>query len=475
MTAGAFSNPAYESLAQLVSARTGLRFAPDRRDHTEVAIRRAMARSEVADVDRYLALVEVGGRLFDDLVAELTVGETYFFRDPQHFEFLRHEALPALGRRRGGGHVLRVWSAGCASGEEPYSLAILLEETGSSEQASVLGTDISRAALARASEAVYGAWSLRGVDEALVRRYFRPAGNRYVLDDRIRHRVTFGSLNLMRDPFPCSNAGGDLDVVLCRNVLIYFEPEAVRWVARRLFESLAEGGWLVTGPSDPPLGELAPYESVVTPAGVFYRRGGRQGALSAGNVRGHGTVVVSPAPLENRLGPKRCEPAADRDSVRGDVAGVAASGLDRLAAAQAPGDQLQALEVTAGPEGGPAAAADRVRALADENSVSEAARSAEEAIVHHPLSAELHLLYALLLVELGRDEEAAVAARRAVYLDRSQGTAHLVLGSILRRRGDPVGAWRCVRNARQLLGGPPGPSVPPGGAEETGVTSEATP
>lgn len=454
----AFSKPAYEALARLVSARTGLRFAADRHDHTEVAIRRAMARSEVVDVDRYLALVEVGGRLFDDLVAELTVGETYFFRDPQHFEFLRHEALPALGRRRGGDHVLRVWSAGCASGEEPYSLAILLEEIGSTERASVVGTDISRAALARASEAVYGAWSLRGVDEALVRRYFQRAGTRYVLDDRIRHRVTFRYLNLMRDPFPCSNARGDLDVVLCRNVLIYFEPEAVRWVARRLFESLAEGGWLLTGPSDPPLGELAPYESVVTPGGVFYRRGGRQGAGSAGEVRRPVMVPVSSAPLEKAPGTER-----------------SASALDRLAAAQVPGDRTQAVEVTAGPEADPAAAADRVRALADGNSIPEAARVAEEAIARHPLSAELHLLYALLLVELGRDEEAAVAARRAVYLDRSQGTAHLVLGSILRRRGDPAAAWRCLRNARQLLGGGgPAAPVPPGGAEETAVTSEAT-
>ncbi len=470
MTPRAFSNPAYEALTRLVSARTGLRFDPNRRGDTEASIRRAMARADASGAGRYLALVEVGALVFDDLVAELTVGETYFFRDPQHFEFLRHEALPDVERRRGPAHVLRAWSAGCASGEEPYSLAILLEETGWAERASILGTDISRARLAKASEAIYGPWSLRGVDEGLVRRRFRCTGDRYVLDDGIRRRVTFGYLNLALDPFPSPGGGGGLDVVLCRNVLIYLEPEAVRRLARRLFDSLAEGGWLVTGPSDPPLGELAPYDCVVTPVGVFYRRGVRLGAAPAAGVFGHEVQPVPPVLFK----PVRqaCARAAERVSPRSDASAVLASPPDRLAAARAAlaaGDWAQALELTAGLEGDPAASAVRVQALADEEGVREGSRSAEEAVVRHPLSAELHLLSALLLVELGRDEEAAVAARRVLYLDRSQGTAHLVLGSILRRRGDPEGSWRCFRNARQLLGGgPSGARGPTGGDEGTG-------
>ena len=485
MTPGAFSNPAYESLSRLVSARTGLRFDPNRRGGTEAAIRRAMARADVSDAHRYLAFVEVGALLFDDLVAELTVGETYFFRDPQHFEFLRHEALPDVERRRGPGHVLRAWSAGCASGEEPYSLAILLEETGWAERASILGTDISRARLAKAGEAVYGPWSLRGVDEGLVRRRFRCAGDRYVLDDGIRRRVTFGYLNLALDPFPSPAGGGGLDVVFCRNVLIYLEPEAVRRLARRLFDSLAEGGWLVTGASDPPLGELAPYDCVVTPGGVFYRRGVRLGAAPAAGVFGDEVQPVPPVLFERTPGRQACARTAGRVPPRSDACAVLALPPDRLAAAQAAlaaGDWAQALELTAGLEGDPAVSAVRVQALADAEGVREGARSAEEAVVRHPLSAELHLLSALLLVELGCDEEAAAAARRSVYLDRSQGTAHLVLGSILRRRGDPAGAWRCFRNARQLLGGgPSGAPGPNGGDEETGhrdarplVTSEET-
>src|SRR5262249_22024112 len=113
------SQTAYEAVIRLVGDRTGLAFPPNRRESAEAAIRRAMARAGVSDLARYGDLLQQEETL-DDLIAQLTVGETYFFREPAQFEFIRREVLPEIRKRLGLGHVLRAWSAGCASGEEAY-------------------------------------------------------------------------------------------------------------------------------------------------------------------------------------------------------------------------------------------------------------------------------------------------------------------------------------------------------------------
>ncbi|MFP2909543.1 CheR family methyltransferase, partial [Pyxidicoccus sp. 3LFB2] len=181
--------------------------------------------------------------------------------------------LPELRERLGPGHPLRVWSAACSSGEEPYSLAVLLQAEGWGEHASVYATDVSRGALARARQATYGEWSLRGPWADRIRPYLRPEGRRYALAPEVQQRVRFGYLNLALDTWPSADSGiWRLDVIFCRNVLIYFNRATIEAVARRLHDALAEGGYLFTGPSDPPLGDLAPLEPVLTPWGVLYRR-----------------------------------------------------------------------------------------------------------------------------------------------------------------------------------------------------------
>ncbi len=156
-----WSDPAYEGIANLVNLRTGLKFLPSRHDSAELGMRQAMARAGISDASRYHALLLGSPAAFDDLVCELAVGETYFFREPAQFEFIRHEVLPEFRRRRPEA-TIRVWSAACASGEEAYSLAILLEEEGLAAQAQILATDISHRSLARARQGTYTTWSLRG-------------------------------------------------------------------------------------------------------------------------------------------------------------------------------------------------------------------------------------------------------------------------------------------------------------------------
>ncbi len=211
----------------------------------------------------------------------MTVGETKFFRDPEHFEFIRRLVLPDVARRRGSDHVVRVWSAGCATGEEAYTLAIVLQEVGLADRSFILATDISRRSLEAARRARYRSWTLRGVDPELKKRYLPQVpqfevGRRdaeFVLSSRLRDRVDFEYLNLTIDPYPSlENGTWGMDLIMCRGVLMSLDEHTLRHVVESLGRCLADGGWLMLGPSDPPIPHGGPLDAVVTAAGVFYRR-----------------------------------------------------------------------------------------------------------------------------------------------------------------------------------------------------------
>ncbi|MGH7449430.1 MAG: CheR family methyltransferase, partial [Longimicrobiales bacterium] len=230
----------------IVRQRTGLVFREPRRSALAAGLAAGLRRSDAAGPDEYIDRLSTEAQLLDDLVAEITVGETYFFRDENQFSAIRDQILPDLRSSAGSARALQLWSAGCATGEEAYSLAILMRERA--EAARVIGTDISRRALGTARRGVYREWSLRGVPEAVVRQYFRTARGRYELGRGIRDSVEFTYLNLAEAAYPSHAIGiADMDLILCRNVLIYFDAATVARVAARLIDSLRPGGWLLVG------------------------------------------------------------------------------------------------------------------------------------------------------------------------------------------------------------------------------------
>lgn len=378
---------ALDPVFRVVSARTGLRFPAHRRAATETVVRRAMGAAGMACVNGYARALEADDELLDELVTEVTVGETHFFREPHQFEFLNHEIFPDLDRRHGPARRWHFWSAGCSSGEEAYSLAILLTDSARGALSSIHGTDIDREALARARAGVYRPWSLRKLDEKLVPRFFRRVGGEWALADQIRRQVMFAGHNLL-DPTPLGRKGL-MDVVLCRNVLIHFEPGAVERAGRRLFESLAEGGWLITGSSDPLLTDVAPFECITTGSGLCYRRPVRRPRV--------------PVAL-----PRALRPSSGR---RIREANPAAGNQDDTP----PGREA--------------------RGVTDGENPPAGLRRAEQRLPDHPMSAPLHLFRALLLSELGRHAAARRAARGAVYLQPAGTAAPLARTGILRRSG----------------------------------------
>lgn len=206
------------------------------------------------------------------VVEAMTTHETSWFRDKYPFEYLGTAILPELAAR---GEAVRIWSAACAGGQEPYSISMVASELGGRPRLEVLATDISRPVLARAREATYTESELgRGLSAERRARFFCRAGDRWRVCDEVRARVRFCELNLLAS----FTALPRFDVVFCRNVLIYFTAQARRDVLQRLAAQLRAGGYLVLGGAEPLGVELPQLETVRAAGGVVYRK--RSGSQS---------------------------------------------------------------------------------------------------------------------------------------------------------------------------------------------------
>jgi chemotaxis protein methyltransferase CheR len=254
--------PPWGEVARRIEGTLGLHFGPGKQGDLQRGFAAAAQRLGFASAADCVARVLAGAldaQLQQALVESLAVGETYFFRDPALFDALAREVLqPLVAARRQGTRHLRLWSAGCASGEEAYSLAMLVAGLLPDWRAwnlSILGTDIDGVALAKARGATYGSWSMRVDMPPQARRFLLPAGEgRWQVDPELARRVHFAPLNLAREDWPAGVSA--MDLVLCRNVLIYFSEARARAALGRLGRALTDDGWLVTGTVDVPAGDL---------------------------------------------------------------------------------------------------------------------------------------------------------------------------------------------------------------------------
>lgn len=193
--------------------------------------------------------------LLADLVAAITVGESYFFRDKNQMELLQKKLLPDLINKKSKEFTLKIWSAGCSSGEEIYTIAMLLAELIPNIDIwdlCLLGTDINTTALQKAAAATYGQWSMRAIPEKYLQRYFVKKDRTYTLSPEISNLVQFKYLNLCDNTYPSIiNGIFEVDLILCRNVLIYFDNELAAKIMRKMSVCMSANAYLLLGASDP--------------------------------------------------------------------------------------------------------------------------------------------------------------------------------------------------------------------------------
>lgn len=449
----------------------GLHFPGTRRRDLEKGIRSASRDLGFADPESCIeSLLSSPWRKdrVETLAGHLTVGETYFFRDPKMFETLETKVIPPLLRSRRGERRLKLWSAGCCTGEEPYSIAILLHRLirdARDWNVTILGTDLNPRFLEAASQGVYGKWSLRNTPSRIRERYFtKVRGGRLELLPEIRSMVRFEYLNLAEDVYPSlANNTNAMDIVLCRNVLMYFAPEAASRVIRNLSRCMRDGGWLAVSPVETSRRLLDRFSAVTFPDTILYRSSGSQtgGEAPADSpsppweaprsptqsapvsppevIPAEPDAAVRPDPLSPRPGRRGDPPQpsfedARAEYERGDYDAAAAT-LTRWMTDHPADAQAMALFA---------------RVHANRGRLDDAAAWCERAAAADKLNPALHYLQATVAQEQGKTGKAERSLRRAIYLEPEFVVAHFALGTLARRGGRAEESERHFRNARGL-------------------------
>jgi len=410
------------------------------------------------------------------LARDLTVTETYFFRNREQLRALTESALPSLASPPTGGRPLRILSAGCASGEEAYSLAIALREATPelARGASIQAVDVNPAALEQARRARYSAWSLRDTPAETRTRWFRAHGREFLLDAAVREAVVFEERNLI-DEHPDFWQPNAFDVVFCRNVLMYFVPESAQALVGRIARALVPGGYLFLGHAETLRGLSQDFHLRHTHSTFYYqlktaaeRSAGPEAATAALS------TLPSPAPLPALVGESESwvdtiRRAADRIQALADgpsppdrsghSAGVEAakpawdlSGSRELLRQERFGAALELLQALP-PEsaGDPEVLLLRAALLAHSGQLARAEALSRELIERDELNSGGH--YVLALCREGAGDRAAAVEhdRIASYLDPSFAMPRLHLGLLARRDGDPAAASRAFEEALALL------------------------
>ncbi len=446
---GPLSPPCELSLTELIRLRTGIAIQPHQREKLREALALACERfghSSCEALIQRLAAHPDGCPEQEFLIGEITVGESYFFRDPVQIAFLRETLLPRLiaSKQARGERSLRIWSAGCAGGQELYTIAILLRELlpdFDAWQLHLLGTDINTRVLAQAVRGRYRSWSFRATTQATLARHFVPEGPYWGVTQSLKERVKFCYLNLRDDRFPSilteTNA---LDLILCRNVFIYFDPETVQRVMEKFAACLVPGAVVMVASTDP----LVPVAGLrMNQAGdiFFLEREGEPLPHSA-PPRPTPPAVWAPPPL-----PPSPPPAAPPVSPP-----LPSPEWAQLLRERRWPEVLAVVEQRLAREGRTTALLQlRARCLANVGLLTEAAACGREALDRDPLDRIGQFTYALVLIELDRPREAEAALRRALYLDPGFAEAHYQLGLLALRGGDAVGGRKRLRVALSLL------------------------
>lgn len=418
-----------QRLVGLIRDRTGNVIPPSRQPFLEeVAQRRAEGKGlhRIEDYVRALEAESLPGE-WSHLIPLVTIKESYFFRAPQQWEVIRKQVLPELLQARGQGRPLRIWSAACARGEEPATLAMILAEEKSLSHVgwSILATDVDEEALAGARLGLYGDRAVGQVPPDLLDRYFSRRGKLYELSAELRSRITYQQLNLAHPPFAIPLP--EIDLVLLRNVLIYFRRPLQRRVVQQIGQHLARDGYLFLGASET-LWQVQEELEAVDLGSCFCYRHRRGTAAPAPPLR----ALPQPAPPEPAPRP-RPEPVPV--PIRRQEA--PASPEPKAPVLQPLGVQERLLEAA--------------RLLAG-NRIEEAGRVIEQVLAVDPSEPAAHALDGFLHDVTGRPDDAVASYRAALYLDPELYQVRVLLADCLLRLGNRDRAEHHYREVLAHLG-----------------------
>lgn len=416
-----FSEKLISDFSEFVERRIGLHFPQARWNDLERGLHLAAHEFGFHDdvsCAEWLLKAPLTKKEIEILASALTVGETYFFREKRSFEILERKILPELVQaRKNSDRRLRIWSAGCATGEEPYSIAMVLSRlipNWKNWNLTLLATDINPRFLEKARLGEYTEWSFRECPAWVRENYFKKKKDKTCkIIPAIREMVTFDYLNLAEDVYPSLlNNTNAMDLIFCRNVLMYFAPHRAQKVIENFYHCLVEGGALVVSACEVS-GSLYPrFASVSFPGAIIYRKeSGRKKKEEKPEIIFE-TAVPEKMPEEKMPEEKEPPPPLTLDS-----------------------ESILLL----------------ARLHANQGELSQAEKECQQAIAADKLNPRAHFLMANILQEQGKTADAAGALKKVLYLDPHFVLAHFSLGNLAWRQGRIEEARKHFENALGLL------------------------
>lgn len=394
----------HKTLQEFICERTGLRERADSMDRLSNVVSDRIHALDLRSPEEYEELLRSGhgsshGEI-RELAARLTPGETHFFRDGGQFDLLEKVLLPALIRARSSEKALRIWSAGCATGEEAYSIAIVLDSLLPDRRnwnIEIFGTDINTAALETARAGVYSGWSFRVMDDGRKAECFRQNADQWSLNANIRRAVRFETLDLIHDASPTRKAGlQDIDLILCRNVFIYFEPSSIRKVAQKMVAALRPGGYLMTAHGELQGQEFRQLAILSFPESAIYQKASETASLKQ----------------TASAGRSKCSPPAPNAAVTPGLAEPAPA----TTKAPSPMPTLAELE-------------ERARVSANRGRYEEAEELCARALREDPFAVRTYYLLSRIADERKQVELCKELLKKVLYLDPGYVAAYLDLAS----------------------------------------------
>lgn len=402
-----------------------------------------------------LASCPVDSQLLEHFVIGITIGETYFFRDKQQMQLLQEVLLPELLKKKRDENNLnlRIWSAGCSSGEEIYTVAMMLcEILPDIKQWTIklLATDINKRSLQKAITGVYSEWSMRSISDYFKKHYFTQKNNNYVISEKIQEMVNFDFINLNDKNYPSIiNGTNAQDLIICRNVLIYFSDESIVRVMHQFNSSLLLGGYLMLGASDPI--NIKNMDFVFHPnKGLLFSRQLKIPTLSVNDSLPktlESNIIVKPL-LKRNISPSKSHSLSGKEIVEKPNESHIAQLVNEAKWSEiintlAPYEK----EVLHNGCFLPA----KANALANLGKLEEAVNLYQQIFKLDSTNKFNYFNYALTLIELDQFAEAESALRNVLFLDNQFILGHLQLGLLLIRKNKNVLGIKSLRNALTIV------------------------
>jgi len=454
-------------LSNFIATNLALSYPKDKWKELLRKMDKAAAEFKYENTERFIKYITTSplSREKAELLASiLTINETYFWREPQTFEALEKKIIPALVKSKAkNGKRIRIWSAGCSSGEEAYSIAIALNRVIPDIEnwnISILATDIHPEILKKANKGVYKQWSFRNVPDWLKPKYFiQRDEHSYEIIPAIKKLVHFEYQNLAEDAFPSPlNNTNAMDIIFCRNVLMYFTPQLFEQIVTGFHHSLVDDGYLIVSASELSYQHFSQFRAVNFSGTSLYLKGD----LNSRYINNDENIIRQDQPVFEhfQFEEKPTEdspftiPEEKKPESKPQFEPPPIIKLTRFEEAEKlykKGHYSEVIEKLSEENLEKKETLLLVRSYANTGDLKSALALCERALNEDSLDSQLYFLYATILQENLKEKEALDSLKKAIYLDHNFALPYYTMGNIYIRQGNLSGAKKCYRNVLSII------------------------